>query len=381
MRPPTGSICSLTLEFREELMFDELLFEALSRPKTDIGDRKRIVGSSDLVCAFKAYHSKVNPKKRALKDLLIFSRGDGREQTIREAMMWLHQQGKLGKNTEMISQLELKHIDYPAFMAHLDITLMNQKVMSIVEVKSTMNLPDTLYPGWFYQGTFQVGLAKLAYPDKIIRCTILAVDEAAGQHRKYICDVDWQFDQFVFSELIEKAKKIHAAVRANDPSGVPPEPSLLCSKCEYAAECPAIWPDTRQFLDLSSHDDSIAEYAIINDTYNKAKKRREAIKNQLELFVHRVSGDAANTAKTLFGQSHVFDVKLQAREQSRVSSDKLKEKYPEVYADEEIWDKSSHSFLSVKARKDLEECLEEGNPSQAQRKKKVAQQLVVERAA
>jgi hypothetical protein len=358
-------------------MLDQLLVEALSRPKADIGNRKKIVGSSDLVCALKAYHSKIKPKPRPLKNLFVLSRGDGREHVIREAMIWLHQQGKLGRNTELICQLELRHQEYPELMSHLDIALMNQRVVSIVEVKSTTNLPVSLYPGWFYQGTFQVGLARMAYPEKITRCTILAVDEMTGEHRTYACGIDWQFDESVFNTLVEKAKMILAAVRANNPIGLQPEPSLLCSKCEYAAECPAIWPELGQCMDLSSHEELIAEYVVIGDAFNKAKKRREVIKSEIDAFMREASGPTSSTLT--LGQSHVFDVKIDGRKQTRVSSDKLRAKYPEAYADKEIWDESSYSVLSMKARKDLKEQAEA--PAKRSRRKKTHQQPAEQKAA
>ncbi|MGE4420596.1 MAG: hypothetical protein AB7D38_12320 [Sulfurimonas sp.] len=133
--------------------------------------------------------------------------------------------------------------------------------LGICEVKTTSQIPDEPYDSWVTQLYWQMGLAKLAYPEANIRGTILAVDLNTGDIREFN---GFTPSEVIFDMLIDKAHNIWAAV--NGESTPDCEPSLLCGFCEFREDCPVfnrdnlpedVWKTVHLFAQLKEQRDEL----------------------------------------------------------------------------------------------------------------------------
>jgi len=277
----------------------------------ELGDRTKYIGSSDVSCCpRKAVLSKLSPPEHDIETLIRFERGHLAEKIL----------SKIFERTKYkySVQEELVHPEYPHFKAHVDFFFYskNMKSIGICEVKTTSRIPDKPYEGWVSQLYWQMGIAKLLYPDAKIKGAIFALDLNSGKVKEFN-----SFEPFdlVFEQLLEKAHNIWAAINGD----VTPEcePSLLCGYCDYQVTCPVYnrdeLPEDIWKLALSYADKKAEE----KELKNKIEKMRDDI-------IKYTGGEKLSATNPDLG----LTVSVTAPRVSEfVNGASLKEKYPEIF--------------------------------------------------
>lgn len=277
----------------------------------DLGDRTKYVGSSDVAkCPRQATLAKLKPIEYDIQTLLRFERGHLAEQILssifeRTKYTWIAQQ-------------ELIHPEFQYFRSHVDFMFYtkNMKSIGICEVKTTSEIPNEPYDSWVSQIYWQMGLAKLAYPNANIRGVILALDLNSGDIREFDT---YTPSELIFKTLIDKAHNIWAAINGEaDPEC---EPSLLCGSCEYREDCPV--------FDRGNLNEDVWQKALL---YAEKKEKKEAIEEELdklrEKILEYIGGRKFSATNSELG----LTLSVTAPRTSEFVDGKiLKEKYPEIF--------------------------------------------------
>jgi len=255
----------------------------INKEKTtkDLGDRTKYVGSSDVAkCPRQAALQKLQPIEHDLQTLIRFERGHLTEQILKN----IFEKTKY----KWTAQKELIHPEFGNFKAHVDFMFYtrNMKSIGICEIKTSSQIPDEPYDSWVSQLHWQMGLAKLAYPEANIRGTILAVDLNTGDIREFN---GFTPSEVIFDMLIDKAHNIWAAV--NGESTPDCEPSLLCGFCEFREDCPVF---NRDNLPEDAWE-TIFLYAQLKEQENQLEKKIETIKEKIIKYIGERKFSATNS--------------------------------------------------------------------------------------
>ena len=297
-------------------MIEKILGENLpqigkEKTEKELGDRTKYIGSSDVSgCPRKAVLSKLSPPEHDLETLLRFERGHLAEQIL----------SKTFERTKYFyeSQKELTHPEFSHFRAHIDFFFhsKNMKSIGICEVKTTSQIPDEPYEGWVSQLYWQMGIAKLLYPDAKIKGAIFALDLNSGKVKEFN-----SFEPFdlVFGQLIDKAHNIWAAVNGE---GKPEcEPSLLCGSCEHQTSCPV--------FDRDKLPEDVWRTIL---SYAEAKAQEKELKSKLEALRDDILKYTGSEKLSATNPDLGLTVTVMAPRVSEfVNGTSLKEKYPEIF--------------------------------------------------
>jgi len=279
----------------------------------ELGDRTKYVGSSDVSgCPRKAVLSKLSPPEHDIETLIRFERGHLAEKILLKIF------GKT--NYKYSTQEELIHPEYPHFKAHVDLFFYSKdmKSIGICEVKTTSGIPDKPYEGWVSQLYWQMGLAKLIYPDAKIKGAIFALDLNTGERKEFN---SYEPFDLIFEQLMEKAQDIWSAITLKGFTKPECEPSLLCGSCEYQIDCPV--------YDRGELPEDVWNLAF---SYADKKAQEKELKKQIDTLrddILKYTGDEKLSATN---EDLMLSVSVTAPRTSEfVKGADLKEKYPEIF--------------------------------------------------
>lgn len=277
----------------------------------DLGDRTKYVGSSDVAkCPRQATLEKLQPIEYDTETLLRFERGHLAEQIL----------SKIFERTKYnwTAQKELAHPEYPYFKAHVDFMFYtrNMKSIGICEIKTSSQIPDEPYDSWVSQLHWQMGLAKLAYPEANIKGAILALDLNSGELQEFN---GFTPSEVIFDMLIDKAHNIWDAI--NGEATPECEPSLLCGFCEFREDCPVFDRDNLP----KDVWETVHLFAQLKEQENELKTKIEALKEGILKYIGENKFSATNSDLGL-------TVTVTAPRVSEFVDGKiLKEKYPDIF--------------------------------------------------
>jgi predicted XRE-type DNA-binding protein len=281
------------------------------KTKDELGDRTKYVGSSDVAkCPRQATLSRLKPIEHDLNTLIRFERGHLAENIL----------SRIFERTKYnwTAQKELIHPEFQYLRSHVDFMFYtkNMKSIGICEVKTTSEIPEEPYDSWVSQIYWQMGLAKLIYPDANIRGVILALDLNTGDIREF--DTYTPSDT-IFNILIDKAHNIWAAINGEaDPEC---EPSLLCGFCEFREDCPVFDRDNLP----KDVWETVHLFAQLKEQENELKTKIEALKEGILKYIGGRKFSATNSELGL-------TLSVTAPRTSEFVDGKiLKEKYPEIF--------------------------------------------------
>jgi len=277
----------------------------------ELGDRKKYVGSSDVSgCPRKAVLSKFDPPEYDIETLIRFERGHLAEKIL----------AKIFEKTKFqyTTQKELVHPEFSHFKAHVDFFFYSKdmKSIGICEVKTTSGIPSEPYESWEMQLYWQMGIAKLLYPDAQIRGAIFAIDLNTGDMKEFNSYTPFGV---IFDMLIEKAHNIWAAV--NNEQKPECEPSLLCGFCNYQTTCPVF---DRNNLPEDGWK-VVLLYAEKKEEEKELKKQLDSLRDEILRYTGSDKFSATNDELSL-------SVSVTAPRTSEfVDGKALKEKLPDIF--------------------------------------------------
>jgi len=279
---------------------------AQQQTKDTLGDRSKYIGASDIGgCPFKTVMSKTNPPEISLQQELIFFRGHIAEEFVARGLSGLHIEPQVEIESE-ISGFPLK--------AHIDFMARGKEKDVIVEVKSTSAPLYEPYESWILQVTFQMGLIH-QQTGEMPDAYVIALDVNTG----WIDEFKIEFDDAIFNTCLSKADHIISALRGEcEPKAIT---QYYCSTCPFKMQC----PKQGQFAkDLPSALYEDLEFIKASKVMAKEAKKRES---RVKEYMVNVGIEALKEETT---QSVVTVKEMQS---TRVNTDKLKELYPEIYAE------------------------------------------------
>lgn len=297
-------------------MLTEIIEEVLpeinkEKSKEELGDRKQYVGSSDISgCPRQATLSKLEPVDHDIETLIRFERGHLAEKIL----------SKVFERTEYkyTTQKELIHPIFPHFKAHVDFFFYSKdmKSIGICEVKTTSGIPSKPYEGWEMQLYWQMGLAKLIYPNANIKGAIYAIDLNTGQKKEFNT---YAPSSVIFDMLVEKAHNIWAAVNGEQKPEC--DPSLLCGFCDYQTTCPV--------FDRANLPEDVWETALL---YADKKAEEKELKKQLDNLREQILKYTGDKKLSATNKELNLSVSVTAPRTSEfVDSKALKEKLPDIF--------------------------------------------------
>jgi len=208
----------------------------LARQHTEdtLGDRRDYLGASDVgYCPRKVILEKIQPGEHDLATLLRFQRGHMAEDIIAMAFT------AAGYNN-FERQVEVVMEGDVPLKAHIDFVFTStiHKIKSILEIKSTGNIPEGPYSSWESQLYIQMGALANQYPDYTIRGAVLALDLADGEVGFFNGYVP---QKTIFHGLMERAGSIwsdYQALLQGEERNLSTEVSPLCGFCSHLTTCP-----------------------------------------------------------------------------------------------------------------------------------------------
>ena len=303
---------------------DKNIKKTLEKYTNDLGNRSEYIGASDVVdCPRKVVLSKLVDPTYDSTTLIKFKRGHLAEDILAECFALTPYVWE--------TQVELVHPEMDYIKAHADFLFHNKSFtkIGIVEEKSVSTIPDEPHLSWVNQLQFQMGLAKLVYPNAEIKGSIFVMDLNAG---KYVEFNGFTPSQEIFDALLERAKEIWNYVKSKQKdNNLPVEPGFVCNSCPFRDNCPAF-----------SGDEVPEDVKKATEEYLRCLEQEKEIKAKKEEIKKQIIGLTGTNFSASF-DSH----KLIIREIEKEYADSrlLKEKYPEVY--EEI--KKTTSYVSFRA--------------------------------
>ncbi|WP_163336027.1 hypothetical protein [Desulfopila sp. IMCC35008] len=230
-----------------------------------LGDRSNYLGASDIgYCPRKVILEKINPTEHDLATLLRFERGHMAEDIVANAFA-------AAGYSNFERQVEaVVDSDVPV-KAHIDFVFTSQthKIKSVLETKSTSNIPDDPYGSWESQLYIQMGALAEKFPDYTIRGAFIALDLANG-------DVEffngYSPQKTIFNGLLRKAESLwsdYQAILGNKEIELDTDPGPLCGFCNHLTSCPRFEAD--EVPQLAAVVDELQQLQI------KEKKYKEKI--------------------------------------------------------------------------------------------------------
>jgi CRISPR-associated exonuclease Cas4 len=208
----------------------------LARQHTEetLGDRRDYLGASDVgYCPRKVILEKIQPGEHDLATLLRFQRGHMAEDIIAMAFT-------AAGYTNFERQVEVVMEGDVPLKAHIDFVFTStiHKIKSILEIKSTGNIPEGPYSSWESQLYIQMGALANQYPDYTIRGAVLALDLADGEVGFFN---GYSPQETIFQGLMERAGSIwsdYQAIFQGEEREIGTEVSPLCGFCNHLSTCP-----------------------------------------------------------------------------------------------------------------------------------------------
>ncbi len=236
-----------------------------------LGDRSKYVGASDVVgCPRKIVMAKLNPVDHENDTLIRFMRGHLAETILAKCFA--------ETNYRWTTQLELVHPQYEFIKAHADFVFhtANFNKIGIVEMKSVSGVPDAPYESWVQQLQFQMGLAKLLYPNAVIKGSVFAIDLNSGKYEEFN---GYEPNDIIFNNLVEKAREIFKYVQTRTTVDLPYEIGLLCSFCPFKQTCPAFTGDEQ----VVSEDVKVMveKYKSISKSEKELEAQKDALRQEM----------------------------------------------------------------------------------------------------
>jgi CRISPR-associated exonuclease Cas4 len=207
---------------------------ALQHTEDTLGDRRDYLGASDVgYCPRKVILEKIQPGEHDLATLLRFQRGHMAEDIIAMAFT-------AAGYTNFERQVEVVIEGDVPLKAHIDFVFTSTiyKIKSILEVKSTGNIPEGPYSSWESQLYIQMGALANQYPDYAIRGAVLALDLADGEVGFFNGYVP---QETIYHGLLQRAGSIwsdYQALLQGEEREIETEVSPLCGFCSHLATCP-----------------------------------------------------------------------------------------------------------------------------------------------
>ena len=124
--------------------------------------------------------------------------------------------------------------------AHIDFVFTSEihKIKSVLETKSTSNIPDDPYGSWESQLYIQMGALAKKFPDYTIRGAFIALDLANGEAEFFN---GYSPQKTIFDGLLRKAEGLWAdyqAILCGKELELDTDPGPLCSFCNHLTSCP-----------------------------------------------------------------------------------------------------------------------------------------------
>lgn len=297
---------------------------AVKETATSLGNRSDYFGASDVSqCPRKSVLAKLSVLTNDLSTLLNFKRGHLSEnivdQKIKNQQAFFKELIKdaLNQTPYKVRQQEFVHPEFDFLKAHIDFFFYNKDYtkINIVECKATASLPDSPYSSWITQLQFQMGLAKILYPNADIKGIVYVID-LANQTAEF---GPYAPNDTLFNATLEKAIKMWNAYQSilngNDVE-LDTEVSLLCGYCPFKSDCPRFngdeVPDEIKEL--------VKKYIELTEQEKSLKSSKDALRDQI----------IAMTGETKLS----FDgISLSVKNviSNRIDTKKLKDQYPDVY--------------------------------------------------
>ncbi|MBB5348379.1 hypothetical protein JWG42_01155 [Desulfoprunum benzoelyticum] len=199
-----------------------------------LGDRSNYLGASDIgYCPRKVILEKINPTEHDLATLLRFERGHMAEEIVANAFA-------AAGYTNFERQVEVAVDGNVPITAHIDFVFTSEihKIKSVLETKSTSNIPDDPYGSWESQLYIQMGALAKKFPDYTIRGAFIALDLANGEAEFFN---GYSPQKTIFAGLLKKAEALWAdyqAILCGKEVELDTDPGPLCGFCNHLTSCP-----------------------------------------------------------------------------------------------------------------------------------------------
>lgn len=312
----------------ENVILKGALESAAKETAENLGNRNDYLGASDVSqCPTKVILTKFTDIQPDLPTLLNFKRGHLSEDIVdqkiqnQEAFFKEFVKDAIAETPYKVRQQEFVHPEYNFLRAHIDFFFHNKDYskISIMECKATGNLPDSPYSSWITQLQFQMGLAKLLYPNAEIKGIVYAIDLA----NKTVEFGPYEPNDTLFNVTIKKALKmwdiyqVLMRFKPVDLSNFDTEVSPLCGYCPFKSDCPRFngsdVPDELKEM--------VKKYIELTEQEKTLKASKDALRDQ----IIKMTGE---TKLSFDGIS----VSVKNVETSRVDSKLLKSQYPDIYS-------------------------------------------------
>jgi CRISPR-associated exonuclease Cas4 len=221
-----------------------------------LGDRRNYLGASDIgYCPRKVILEKINPTEHDLATLLRFERGHMAEEIVANAFA-------AAGFTNFERQVEVIVDGKVPLRAHIDFVFTSEvrKIKSVLETKSTSNIPDDPYGSWESQLYIQMGALAGKFPDYTIRGALIALDLANG-------DVEffngYSPQKTIFEGLLQKAERLwsdYLTVLARKEIELDTDPGPLCGFCNHLTSCPRF--EAEEVPQLAASVDELQELQV-----------------------------------------------------------------------------------------------------------------------
>lgn len=208
----------------------------LAKQHTDetLGDRSHYLGASDIgYCPRKVILEKVKPSEHDLATLLRFERGHMAEEIVANAFTAAGYRN-FERQVEVVVESDVP------IRAHIDFVFTSEihKIKSVLEAKSTSNIPDEPYGSWESQLYIQMGALAKQYPEHTIRGAFIILDLANGEVEFFN---GYAPQKTVFAGLLQKAEALwgdYQAILSSKEIALDTDPGPLCGFCNHLTTCP-----------------------------------------------------------------------------------------------------------------------------------------------
>ena len=230
-----------------------------------LGNRSDYLGASEIgYCPRKVILEKINPSEHDLTALLRFERGHMAEEIIAKVFT-------AAGFTNFEQQVEILVDGDVPIKAHIDFVFTSEihRIKSVLEVKSTSNIPDNPYGSWESQLYLQMGALAEKFPDHKIRGAVIALDLANGEVEFYN---GYNPQKIIFDGLKRKAEAIwshYQAMRNGNEVELATEPDLLCGFCNHLTTCPRF------------EAEDVPHLASIVDELQELQQSEQQLKNKI----------------------------------------------------------------------------------------------------
>jgi len=310
----------------------QLIYDALSSPNEELGDRSKYIGSSDLGCPYQTYHNKKNgAQPKTLSQLLVLRRGEMVEAILKKAF---------SNCPNVAYQKEYQHPEIDYIKSHLDFEFFGKDTIGVLECKSIGKdapLPKTPYQNWNDQLNMQMGLSHLNNPTKLIKGVIVAINITNGEFK--IFD-GYQYNETSFNKLVQRAQKIYHAIQNSNYEDLEAIQSPICNYCQHKIHCPSFfYVKNEEILDLTYLNDIVSEFLQSQIYESEAKQTKQTAQQAIQ--------EAFNNYKLGICNIDGEDIRLKKVDVEKYSfNEKLfKDEHPDLY--DKYLRKSSYSYIRV----------------------------------